>query len=35
LAAHNARMEIIYDQRPVVLDELKEQADQRLLRAGA
>ena len=35
LAAHNARMEAIYDQPRLVLDELVHQADQRLLRAGA
>lgn len=35
LAAHNARMEVIYGKRPLVLDRLELEGDQRLLRAGA
>ena len=35
LAAHNARMEVIYGQPPLVLDALTEEAEERLGRAQA
>ena len=35
LAAHNARMELVYRMRPLVLGRLAVEAEERLLRAGA
>ena len=35
LAAHNARMEVIYDKPPLVIGALAVQAGERLRRAGA